>query len=189
MPSKLGRAHCETLPRAKRLSPAASCRGFPGLPCLCPKVAAARRELRSPAVAQARSSRFEVSLKIIGPFLKRRASVLKELHERFRLILSDKADEQRQVLVFHYGISADEAVLLPQPIQFLRLCVVEEQSDQRFVFAMKRLQADNFIERDDVRITDVRWEELPKLREPGQEWRGVNSSKVQIRVLSEVRCL
>ena len=116
-----------------------------------------------------RSGCVEVALKIVGPLLKHRASVFKELHEALRLILCHKADEQWQVFVFHNGISADETVFVPEPFQFLRLHVVKEQIEQRFVFAVKRLEADNFVERDDVRITDIRWEESAKLRESVQE--------------------
>ncbi len=60
-------------------------------------------------------------------------------------------------------------MFIPKPVQLLRLCVVEEKLDERFIFAVKRLEADNFVERDDVRITDIRWEESAKLRESVQE--------------------
>src|SRR5579872_173023 len=80
---------------------------------------------------------------------------LEILDEFLGLILRDETDEERQVLVLGYRPIADEPMVLPESVDFPACFIVEEEPFERFIFPMIKFEADDLIERNDMRIANV----------------------------------
>src|SRR5207302_5357981 len=92
-----------------------------------------------------RGGQFHFELELLGALAERFAHPFVEDHQRFRLILRYEADEERQVLVLGNRPLADEALLLPEPIEPAFRLIVEEKANQRLVVTVKELEGNDLV--------------------------------------------